>query len=149
MEIILQEDPQVDGIQVIIKFNQMDHEVTRLKTILDGFNACMIVNDDGRKKMIHIGDIFYLESVDKKTFVYCKEAVYQTDQRLYQVLEDLQGKGFIQISKSVILNMRTLDSVVPLLNRRLEVQLKNGEKVIATRKYIHRIKHALEEGLYA
>ena len=139
----------LEELEVVIRHNQEDEMVKRIRGALEALDAHLIVQDEKGKKRVHIADIYYLESVDKKTFVYCQDSVYTTDLRLYQVLEELEGKGFIQISKSMILNIHMLESVTSLLNRRLEITLKNGEKIIATRKYIESIKHALEGDQYA
>jgi DNA-binding LytR/AlgR family response regulator len=93
--------------------------------------------------MVNILDIYYIESVDKKTFVYLENAVYRTDFRLYQLKSKLQTYGFVQISKSCILNINVLDSIRPLFNSRMEAALKNGEKVNINRNYLNGVKKAL------
>ena len=69
--------------------------------------------DDHAERMINILDIYYIESVDKKTFVYLENGVYRTDFRLYQLKNKLQTYGFVQISKSCILNINILDNIRP------------------------------------
>ena len=96
---------------------------------------------------MNASDIYYIESVDKKTFLYCEKEVYRTEFRLYQLMDMLSGLGFVQISKSYILNINTLDSIKPLLNKRMEATLKNGERLHVSRKYLTNIKHELQEGV--
>lgn len=55
----------------------------------------------------------------------------------------LQAYGFVQISKSCILNINVLESIRPLFNSRMEAALKNGEKVTINRSYLHEVKKAL------
>lgn len=55
--------------------------------------------------------------------------------------------GFVQISKSCILNINVLDFVRPLLNSRMEATLKNGERLNVSRKYLVNIKSKLQEGM--
>ena len=95
------------------------------------------------EQMINILDIYYIESVDKKTFVYLENAVYRTDFRLYQLKDKLKTYGFVQISKSCILNINILESIRPLFNSRMEATLKNGEKVNINRNYLNEVKNAL------
>ena len=99
--------------------------------------------NNNAEQMINILDIYYIESVDKKTFVYLENAVYRTDFRLYQLKNKLQTYGFVQISKSCILNINVLDSIRPLFNSRMEATLKNGEKVNINRNYLIGVKKAL------
>jgi len=98
---------------------------------------------DNTEQMINILDIYYIESVDKKTFVYLENAVYRTDFRLYQLKDKLRAYGFVQINKSCILNISALDSIRPLFNSRMEATLKNGEKVQINRNYLNEVKKAL------
>lgn len=67
----------------------------------------------------------------------------QIDFRLYQLKEKLQSSGFVQISKSCLLNINALESIRPLFNSRMEATLKNGEKVCVNRKYLKDVKKAL------
>ena len=99
--------------------------------------------NDGVEQMVSAAGIYYIESVDKRTFIYLKKAVYRTDYRLYQLMEDLRDYGFVQISKSCILNINVLDCIKPLLNSRMEATLKNGEKVYINRNYLRDVKRAL------
>ena len=73
-----------------------------------------------------------------------KEAIYQTDWRLYQLAEELGQAGFVQVSKSCILNINVLKSIRPIFNSRMEAKLINGEKVIINRSYIKAVKEALK-----
>ncbi len=107
--------------------------------IVDFSYDCLMDTD----LMINILDIYYIESVDKKTFVYLENAVYRTDFRLYQLKDKLRAYGFVQISKSCILNINTLESIRPLFNSRMEATLKNGEKVNINRNYLNGVKNAL------
>lgn len=84
-------------------------------------------------------DIFYIETVDNKTFLYCESNVYETKQKLYE-LEELNMKDFLRISKSVIVNLSKIKSLSPSMSGRLEATLKNGERVVISRQYVNELK---------
>ena len=98
------------------------------------------VHDDGYSKVIRIGSVCYFESVDEKTFAYCKSKVYQTDKKLYELEQQLKGTAFVRISKSCILNTDCVDSVKVLINSKMEARLSNGERVIINRHYVPAFK---------
>lgn len=81
--------------------------------------------------------------MDKQTFVYLEKEVYHTELRLYQLMEQLKKCGFVQISKSCILNIHYMDSIKPIFNSRMEVTLKNGERVYINRNYLGEVKKTL------
>lgn len=89
---------------------------------------------------IPIVDIFYIESVDNKTFIYSSKDNYETSLKLYEFEDLLKEKSFLRISKSVILNVMKVDSIKPALNGRFLCKLTNGENVIISRKYVSEFK---------
>ncbi len=88
-------------------------------------------------------DIFYFESVDNRVFACCEKQVYEVKLKLYEVEEALSHKDFIRISKSVIVNLDKIKSVVPMFNCRLEAHLQNEEKIIISRQYVPKLKKSL------
>ncbi len=143
MKIKTDQDLSCNEIEVIIKYPQKDKQVNRIIDFLQSFDMQIKCAGDNAEQMINILDIYYIESVDKKTFVYLENAVYRTDFRLYQLKDKLRAYGFVQISKSCILNINTLESIRPLFNSRMEATLKNGEKVNINRNYLNGVKNAL------
>ena len=143
MKIKTEQDLSCNEIEVIIKYPQKDRRVLRIIDFLQSFDMQIKCAGENAERMIHIMDIYYIESVDKKTFVYLENAVYRTEFRLYQLKDKLQTYGFVQINKSCILNISALDSIRPLFNSRMEATLKNGEKVQINRNYLNEVKKAL------
>lgn len=147
MIVKLEQDLSQKDIEILIKYAKMNKDVERLIAILQSADTRIKCNLENSEKLVNVSDIYYIESVDKKTFVYCEKSVYRTELRLYQLVEDLAHLGFVQISKSCILNINVLESIKPLLNSRMEATLKNGERFYVTRKYLSNIKQALQEGV--
>lgn len=143
MKITAEQDFSCNEIEVTIKYPEKNRQVHRILDFLQSFDMQIKCAGDNAERMINILDIYYIESVDKKTFVYLENAVYRTDFRLYQLKSKLQTYGFVQISKSCILNINVLDSIRPLFNSRMEASLKNGEKVTINRNYLNGVKKAL------
>jgi len=132
-------------VEILIKYAQMNKTVRQLVAFIKSFSNTLTCASDNREVLVNTSDIFYVESVDKKSFVYCEKEVYRTEIRLYQLMEELSDCGFVQISKSCILNINMLVSIRPLLNSRMEAVLKNGETVHVNRKYISAIRLKLQE----
>ena len=147
MIIKLEQDSAIPKGELVIKYSKLNKEITRaITTIKSASTKVKCINDTG-ETFINATDIYYFESVDKSTFVYCEKDVYKTEQRLYQLAENLNKMGFVQISKSVILNIAVLASLAPISNSRMEATLNNGERVCVSRNYLADIRQALEEGI--
>lgn len=146
MIIKLQQDLSKSDIEILITYSAMSPDVERITTLLQSVDTRINCKLDNSDKIVHASDIYYFESVDKRTFVYCEQSVYRTESRLYQLVKDLAHLGFVQINKACVLNINMLDSIKPLLNSRMEATLKNGERLYINRKYLDNIKQALQEG---
>ncbi|MFR9043004.1 MAG: LytTR family DNA-binding domain-containing protein, partial [Intestinibacter bartlettii] len=89
---------------------------------------------------ISLKDAYYIESVEEKTFVYLEKEVYESNLKLYELEEQLKNTSYIRVSKSIILNIEKLQSVKPLINGKLEANLKNNEKILINRHYVPEFK---------
>lgn len=141
----LEEKLSQKEVEVLIRYAHLDPVVKKLAALVKSVDKTIPCRIEQNEKRIHASDIYYIESVDKRTYVYCKEDVYQTDLRLYQLLEELADMGFVQVSKSCIINILMLDHIRPLFNSRMEATLMNQERISVTRKYIPLIRAKLEE----
>lgn len=144
MKLKMIKDSIYEETEVILKYAKKDDLVQRIVTFLESADKQIDCFDDRKEQIkVNISDIYYIESIDKKTFVYLADAVYQTDWRLYQLLADLQSNGFVQINRACLLNISVLEKIRPLFNSRMEATLLNGEKVIVNRSYLDNVKSAL------
>lgn len=86
--------------------------------------------------------IYYIESVDKRSYVYTKENCYETKYRLYE-LEEVLSANFFRCSKAMIINLRKIKSVKGELNGRMNAELLNGEQIVISRAYVKELKRKL------
>ena len=93
---------------------------------------------------IPINSILYIESVDKKTFLYTNNRVLRTSLRLYEIEEQLNTKQFFRCSKSTIINLTKVEKLKPEITRNVIATLSNNEKVIISRRYVSELKKLLE-----
>lgn len=132
-------------IEVTVKYRDMNSEVKKLVQKIESCNHTVYGDDNGRQYKIKIYDIYYIESVDKKTFVYTKNQVFRSEQKLYYFAETLKDYEFVQVSKSCLLNLDVLKNIKNLHNSRMEATLINEEKVTVSRTYLPAIKEVLSK----
>ena len=102
---------------------------------------------ENRQYEIPVTDIYYIESVDNRVFLYSGRRVYETRQRLYELEEMLREKYFLRVSKSILLNLLKVQAIRPAAGGRFTAVLKNGEEVVISRKYVPELKKALKGGV--
>lgn len=144
MKITVIHDNSVEETEVTIKCSYINENLQKVINILEAENFRLKGRIDDKTYILQIASVFYIESVDEHTFIYCKDKVYETDQKLYQIEEVMPKADFVRISKNCILNIRKLNSVRPLLNGKMEVTLTNGEVQIVNRHYLKDFKEKFD-----
>lgn len=91
------------------------------------------VND--KEIIFSLKDVYYFESVDKKTFAYLDNQVVRIDIRLQDLENVYFESGFIRVNKSTILNIYKINSLKSEINMRVMALLDNGERIQINRSY--------------
>lgn len=143
MYVTINENSQLADIEVTIVCPRIDEKVQRIVASLSMFDHKLNGIREGATHRIDLEAIYYAESVDGTTFVYAKDAVFETPLRLYELEDKLVGTEFIRISKQMVVNFDRVTSIRPSMNARLQLILDNDESVIASRQYAPAIKHKL------
>ena len=143
MELKLIEDNKAP-LQVTVTYPMMNQHVEQLIERIKRMDIKIIGELEGKDFYLALEEIYYIESLERKTFIYTQKQVFRSSKKLYVLLEELAPFGFLQVSKSCILNINVLDHVRTLFNSRLEATLTNGEKIIIARTYISAVKQWLQ-----
>lgn len=143
MRLIMCERQDIENPEVTVAYREMTESVRRVSDFVRSVDQTIFCRRDNEEYTIPMSDIYYVESVDKKVFVYCEKEVFQSSLRLYELENMLAHAGFVRVSKSIILNIEILKGVKTLANSRLEAILSNGESVYVTRTYLKDIREAL------
>lgn len=142
MKIVIEQPQDCEEEQIIFKCRQMTPELLRIISLLKAQDA-LVAHDGNEIHRIRPTAVYYIEVVDNKTFLYCKDKVYESKQKLYELEEILLNSDFLRVSKSVILNLSKIKSLSPALSGRLEAALDNSERVIISRQYVGDLKKRL------
>ena len=132
-----------ESVNVEIHCRDITDEVKRLKRHIDNFSTGISGTEDGNTYIVSPNDIFYIESVDKKTFIYTEDKVLSTDKRLYELEEILDNRDYFRCSKSVIINLNKVVKLKPEITRNILATLSNDEVVVISRRYATELKKLL------
>lgn len=92
---------------------------------------------------LRLSEVYYFEVVDRRAFLYYRDAVYESRMKLYEFEQKCRGTAFFRASKSMIVNADKIDHIVPSLSGRFLAVLENGEKVVVSRQYVASLKAIL------
>lgn len=149
MKVSIRRIDNPDDEQVIIECVRITPEIEEICAcaLSKGEGLCGIA-DGQRLERLALGDIYYFEAVDEKVFAYTQDEVYEIKRRLYEVEQAYAEHYFMRCSKSVVLNLMRLGSISPALNGRFTAHMKNGERLMISRKYAPTIiKKVMGEGV--
>ena len=146
MKVDIKQDPGGEALFVEIHCRELTKEVARLERYIRRFGAFVPARENGESVQVDADSILYMESVDKKTFIYTDDRVLLTEKRLYELEEMLDRGDFFRCSKSVILHLNKVVRLKPELNRNILVTLSNGERIVVSRRYAAALKELLGIG---
>lgn len=139
MEVTVRKDIE-SGTAVVIHCREVTSETERLERYIRRFDERITASKNGNTYNVSIEEILYIESVDKKTFLYTTGHVLQTEKRLYELEELLDEKTFFRCSKSVIVNLNKVTKLKPEVTRNILATLTNGEVVVISRRYVRTLR---------
>ena len=136
---------QVDSKEqenALIRATEKTTDILNAIDLLENGSGGITVTRDRSTYFCKLTQIYYIESVDKHTYVYTKGDCYESRDRLYE-LEEKLGTYYVRISKSMIVNLRKVRNVSAEPGGRMVAVLLNEERVIISRSYVKDIKRRL------
>lgn len=143
MKILLSTDENITETRIEITCNRLTPETEKIISMLRMMDMKLTGRKDGETFIIDVVKVIYIETVDKKTFLYTSEAVYESNLRLYECEEQLSQVDFCRINKSCLLNMKHIVSLKADMDRKIKVTLDNGEQLMISRQYAEEMKKRL------
>ena len=143
MKITINIDDKLTETQIHISSPALSAELEKMIEALRIYDQQMVVFKGEESVILEVAQIVYVESVDRKTFVYTRNNFYETKLRLYEMEEQLCQSGFLRTSKSCLVQLKQIRTLKTELNRKLRVTLENGEQLMVSRQYADELKRRL------
>jgi DNA-binding LytR/AlgR family response regulator len=134
-------------LTVIVEYPEYDPTVDRLITKIRNLSINFTGKADGKNVSIDIDDIYYIENVDRKIFLYSRKDVYRYDGSMSDIDSAINDTDLVRISRTCFMNVSHLREIMQMKNSHLEAVLDNEEKLIVSRKYLKDIKRIFRRKL--
>lgn len=145
MRFISIKENNIDENYLELHYNEIDAETKAvLERLGDTLRYVEGIIDD-RKVSFSVSDLFYIENVDRKVYVYTKDQCAEVKESLRDFVEKYENVGFVRIRKSSAVNIYKIKKLQGDLNMRVIIYLKNGEKLIMNRGYRSEFYDKLEK----
>lgn len=140
MKIEINVDENAADTHIIVSCKRLTPEIEKMLAMLRILEKQLTVTKGDEVYFLDVSKVVYIESVERKTFIYTKENVYESDFKLYELEQQLENCGFFRVSKSCLLQLKYMQSMKADLNRRIKVTLENGEQIMVSRQYAEALK---------
>lgn len=140
MRIIIETPQPDDEDVVIVRCASPDQRLISMLLSFQNANTELTGYLDEKIVRLNYQDVYYFEANESRVFAYCHAEVYEIKYKLYELEEMFTPLDFVRCSKSMIVNMEKIEYLSPLFSGKLEAHLKNGEKIVISRQYVHSLK---------
>ncbi len=140
MKVSIRQEKTSEHLEVVIFCQEHTLFVDQLAKKISQVSALIIGKSSEGTVQLSLGDVYYFEAVENRTYIYCKEKVYNCEMKLYELESKLKGMTFQRISKSCILNLDKMKNAKGMINGRLILELDNNEKLVVNRSYVAKLK---------
>ncbi len=127
-------------LTVIVEYPEYDKSVDNLINKIKNMSISFTGKSDGKTVSIDISDIYYIENVERKIFLYSRKNVFRYDGSMADIESSIAETDLVRISRTCFMNVSHLKEIMQIKNSHLEAVLDNGEKLIVSRKYLKDIK---------
>jgi DNA-binding LytR/AlgR family response regulator len=144
MKITINTDERFTETEITVNCNRISDDIEKLLAAIQILDMRLLGRKGGRQYTLDATDILYIESADKRSFLYTSTDVYESSLRLYELEEKFAGGDFLRASKNCIFNINYVQSIEPDLDRRLILTMEKDFKIIVSRQYAAIVKQKLE-----
>ncbi|MCI9136618.1 MAG: LytTR family transcriptional regulator [Lachnospiraceae bacterium] len=143
LKIEIHVDENAEDLLISVTCRQLTPEIEKMLASLRMMEHQLTVRKNGEIYFLDAAKVIYMESVERKCFVYTTEEIYESDFKLYELEQQLETCGFFRVSRSCLIHLKSIRSLKADINRRVRVTMSNGEQIIASRQYADALKRRL------
>lgn len=132
------EPAQLPEPEVIVRGDPDSGQVKNILGLLNGAQSSnkMFFLKNDREYLFDLKDVTRFEAGGSKITAYIAGHKYEARGRLYELEAALAAKGFVRISKGVLVNVNHIASVEAEFSGNYTANMKDGGKLIISRKYV-------------
>ncbi|MBO4579064.1 MAG: LytTR family transcriptional regulator DNA-binding domain-containing protein [Clostridiales bacterium] len=143
MKVSVDISPEHKEPYAVIHTDRMTDEISRMIDLFSsGETPITALQNEEDIVVLKPQDIFMVRVENGDTIIYGERTSFRSRKRLYELAEQL-GKGFMQISKSTLVNLSYMDSIEPGFGGTMLLKMKNGCKDYVSRTYLKDFKKYL------
>lgn len=147
MRIVLQKVEAGDE-EVVIRYHEMTREVSDIIKMFSRGDSRLGGTKEDLRQIYYFApeDVFYFESVDGVVYACLEEEVYRVREKLEELVYQYGELGIVKCSRTMAVNLYKVEWLRSQPGGRIMASLKNGEKVVISRRYAEELRNRLKRG---
>lgn len=147
MKVILNQQKELNRGEIILSFHPRNKELIMLikKLIESRIGEIEVKDEYNNHFFIPLLNVYYLEVIEQKVFVYTKNNVYRLYMTFHEVKEFVMNKGFLQVNVRTIVNERHIFKYEMLKGCHRKLILDNGEQIISNRQFKEKVDEMIKK----
>lgn len=121
--------------EITIVCREVTEDIQRIIAAVHAENCKLTGIREGQTYLLNPADVVYIDTADKRIFIYTPKDIYETQLRLYELEEQLPPSDFFRANKSCIVGIRHIRSVKADIDGRLLLTMDSGDKLWVSRQY--------------
>ena len=143
MKITINVEPTAKETSLLVICKELTPQVEKLLAAIRILDKQITANKGDSVCLIDLADVFYIEALERKTFIYTDKDVFDSDMKLYELEAALAQYDFIRVSKNTICSLRKIKSLKSEVDRKIKITMENGYQIIASRMYADELRKKL------
>lgn len=143
MRITINVDENATETSLLLTCKELTPEVEKIIASIRIIDKQLTAKKDDSICLLDLSKIFYIEALERSTFIYTDSDVYESDAKLYELEAQLSQYNFIRVSKNTICSLRKIKSLKSEIDRKIKITMENGYQIIASRMYADELRKKL------
>lgn len=120
------------------------HQMLQAAMVSETAPRRFTIKTDGRYVVIDAEEVDWISAADNYSELHVGKKTYLLRSTMGGMAERLKGRGFVQVSRSALVNGNRVTQIQPKPHGDAVIMLANGEEVQATRNYRDRWRQLVE-----
>ena len=146
MKITLEQSDSPE-LEVVIRGDLTDPAIPQMVAAINRFGGMskLFLYAEDREYIHRVEEIDYFEAQDDRVYAHLGKRALEVRKKLYELAEGLYAKGFVQISKGVVVNTASVASVAAEFSGNYVLHLKDQTRLSLSRKYVKQFRQYILE----
>ena len=140
MKITINVEPSAAETSLLVTCKELTPQVEKLLAAIRILDKQITANKGDSVCLIDLADIFYIEALERKTFIYTDKEVFDSEMKLYELEAALAQYNFVRVSKNTICSLSKIKTLKSEVDRKIKITMENGYQIIASRMYADELR---------